>query len=201
MLVKMAYRLAQLYWFTVRPVTLGVRVLMVSDEKVLLVRHSYQQAWFLPGGGVKRGETVPITSSQAVCGEIRSSRSNKAGKIENLYPPGRFRHIMSKSALFVMFLIALVASACQGESRAPATGPADRTPVVLTRTPVPTNTAPPTRGATLPPTEELAAARCTVVSSLSAASAESPYPPVGEGDWTRGPASAAVTIIEYSDFQ
>jgi 8-oxo-dGTP pyrophosphatase MutT (NUDIX family) len=58
MLVKMAYQLAKLYWFIVRPVTLGVRVLMISNGKVLLVRHTYRQAWFLPGGGVKRGETV-----------------------------------------------------------------------------------------------------------------------------------------------
>lgn len=27
------------------------------------------------------------------------------------------------------------------------------------------------------------------------------FPPPGEGDWTRGPAEAAVTITEYGDFQ
>jgi len=39
-------------------VTLGVRILLVRDGKVVLVKHSYQDAWFLPGGGVKRGETL-----------------------------------------------------------------------------------------------------------------------------------------------
>jgi 8-oxo-dGTP pyrophosphatase MutT (NUDIX family) len=41
-----------------RPVTLGVRILMVRDGQVILIKHSYQDAWFLPGGGVKRGETL-----------------------------------------------------------------------------------------------------------------------------------------------
>lgn len=110
-------------------------------------------------------------------------------------------YMSSRTALFVLLFIALVVSACQGAGSAPATAPADRTITFPTGTPAAGNTTLPTAGANLPPTEETATARCTVVSSLSAASAESPYPPVGEGDWTRGPASAAVTIIEYSDFQ
>jgi ADP-ribose pyrophosphatase YjhB (NUDIX family) len=58
MLIKIAYWTRRVYWFLVRPVTLGVRILMVKDGQVVLVRHSYQDAWFLPGGGVKRGETL-----------------------------------------------------------------------------------------------------------------------------------------------
>lgn len=42
-----------------RPVTLGVRGLVVDEERrVLLVRHSYVDGWHLPGGGVDRGETL-----------------------------------------------------------------------------------------------------------------------------------------------
>lgn len=39
--------------------TLGVRVL-VQDEagRVLLVKHTYLEGWWLPGGGVDRGETL-----------------------------------------------------------------------------------------------------------------------------------------------
>jgi ADP-ribose pyrophosphatase YjhB (NUDIX family) len=57
-LVRLAYRIAKVYWFIVRPVTLGVRVILISNGQVLLVRHTYQDAWYLPGGGVKRGETL-----------------------------------------------------------------------------------------------------------------------------------------------
>jgi len=42
-----------------RPMTLGVRGLVVDAEgRILLVRHTYVEGWFLPGGGVERGETL-----------------------------------------------------------------------------------------------------------------------------------------------
>ncbi len=38
--------------------TLGTRTVVVKDESVLLVRHSYAPGWMFPGGGVDRSETV-----------------------------------------------------------------------------------------------------------------------------------------------
>jgi 8-oxo-dGTP pyrophosphatase MutT (NUDIX family) len=58
LLIKIIYQILKVYWFLVRPVTLGVRILMVKDAQFLLVKHSYQDEWYLPGGGVKRGETL-----------------------------------------------------------------------------------------------------------------------------------------------
>jgi len=58
MLIKLAHWCRKVYYFIMRPVTLGVRILMVRDGQVVLVKHTYQDAWFLPGGGVKRGETL-----------------------------------------------------------------------------------------------------------------------------------------------
>jgi ADP-ribose pyrophosphatase YjhB (NUDIX family) len=58
MLIKLAYRLLRVYWFFFRPVTMGVRVLLHKDEQFVLVKHTYQDAWYLPGGGVKRDETL-----------------------------------------------------------------------------------------------------------------------------------------------
>lgn len=58
MLIKLAYRLMRVYWFLVHPVTLGARILMIRDNQVVLVKHSYQDEWYLPGGGIKRNETL-----------------------------------------------------------------------------------------------------------------------------------------------
>lgn len=53
-----AYHASQILNFLFRPVTVGVRLLMVKDGAVLLVKHTYQREWYFPGGGVKRGETL-----------------------------------------------------------------------------------------------------------------------------------------------
>ena len=48
-------------WAALRParLTLGVRALVVDDEnRICLVRHSYREGWYLPGGGVKTGESL-----------------------------------------------------------------------------------------------------------------------------------------------
>lgn len=51
----------------VRPVTVGVRALVVHEGQVLLVRQHGRAHWVLPGGGAGRGETL----SQAAAREAR----------------------------------------------------------------------------------------------------------------------------------
>lgn len=42
-----------------RPLSLGVRGLVINgDGEVLLVRHTYVEGWYFPGGGVKRRESI-----------------------------------------------------------------------------------------------------------------------------------------------
>lgn len=45
------------YWRLFGPTTLGSRCLVVRDSELLLVRHTYEHWWYLPGGGVKHGES------------------------------------------------------------------------------------------------------------------------------------------------
>lgn len=57
-MLRWGYLLRRVYQFILRPVTLGVRVMMIRDGQVLLVRQTYTDGWFMPGGGVDRGETL-----------------------------------------------------------------------------------------------------------------------------------------------
>jgi 8-oxo-dGTP pyrophosphatase MutT (NUDIX family) len=55
---RLRSRLAHLSFLITRPVTLGVRAVVIDgDDAVLLVRHSYVSGWHFPGGGVEVGET------------------------------------------------------------------------------------------------------------------------------------------------
>jgi len=50
-------RLFQSYARLRRPMTLGVRAAVENAEgRVFLVRHTYVKGWYMPGGGVERGE-------------------------------------------------------------------------------------------------------------------------------------------------
>lgn len=49
----------RLYWKVVKPRTFGVRVLLRDPAgRVALVRHHYVAGWYLPGGGVDKGESA-----------------------------------------------------------------------------------------------------------------------------------------------
>jgi ADP-ribose pyrophosphatase YjhB (NUDIX family) len=66
--MKAAHRARTAAWWVLRPITLGVRGLVVDPEgRILLVRHTYRRGWFLPGGAIDRGETA----ADAVARELR----------------------------------------------------------------------------------------------------------------------------------
>ena len=68
-LLRVADVVRRLVWRLFGPRTIGIRGLVVDEEgRVLLVRHTYgKPTWHLPGGGVKRRESL----IQALARELR----------------------------------------------------------------------------------------------------------------------------------
>jgi len=63
-------RVLHFYWRFARPMTLGVRAVVVDrDGRVFLVKHSYVAGWHLPGGGVEVGETLRVSLARELLEE------------------------------------------------------------------------------------------------------------------------------------
>lgn len=55
--MKTIFFFARIYWKIFHPLTLGVRLMLIKNDEIILVRHTYRDGWYLPGGGLKRRET------------------------------------------------------------------------------------------------------------------------------------------------
>jgi ADP-ribose pyrophosphatase YjhB (NUDIX family) len=79
-------------WRATKPRMIGVRaVLLDQNDRIALVRHTYTDQWYLPGGGVKKGESTKAAvirelseevaienpSIERVLGMYHSRRENK----------------------------------------------------------------------------------------------------------------------------
>lgn len=69
---RAAYRVMQVWWFVRRPSTKGVKLVLRRADEVLFVRHTYgsQNRWELPGGGMRRGETVQAAAAREAREEL-----------------------------------------------------------------------------------------------------------------------------------
>ena len=77
MFIRILYFGFKAYCFIFRPIRMGVRVMMIRDEKVWLVRQTYMPGWFMPGGGLKRNETL----EEAARREAREETGAELGEL------------------------------------------------------------------------------------------------------------------------
>ena len=101
--LKLRHRLLQravlAYGRLSRGMTLGVRGMLLKDDAVLLVKHSYMPGWYFPGGGVEAPEAV----AEALSREIRE----EAG-VALVAPPqlfGIYRNFRADSRDHVAFFV------------------------------------------------------------------------------------------------
>lgn len=66
---RLIYHVNRMRWRLTRPLTVGVRLLAIKQDTVLLVKHTYQDAWYLPGGGVQKGESLEAAIRREVSEE------------------------------------------------------------------------------------------------------------------------------------
>jgi 8-oxo-dGTP pyrophosphatase MutT (NUDIX family) len=86
--------------------TVGVRMLLMQDKKVLLVKHSYQQGWYTIGGGVEKGETPLEAMKRELKEEVGATLLNE---------PQLFSVYHSRNEKPDDYIIFYVAEGCEQE--------------------------------------------------------------------------------------
>ena len=78
------FKILGVYWHVFSPQTAGVRVMIINNGKVLLVKHSYRDGYYFPGGGIKKKEHL-------VDGAIREVFEETGIRVKNLKLHGVYR--------------------------------------------------------------------------------------------------------------
>ena len=94
-LPRIFYQAKRVWWSMAKPITVGVRVFLIREKSILLVRHTYQDAWYLVGGGVEGGETLEQAIRREAAEEVGAELGNLAlfGVYSNFYE-GKSDHVI-----------------------------------------------------------------------------------------------------------
>jgi ADP-ribose pyrophosphatase YjhB (NUDIX family) len=78
-----------------KPITVGVRILLIQGDRLVLVRHTYQDAWYLVGGRVEGGETLEQAIRREAAEEVgaRLGAISLFGVYSNFYE-GKSDHVI-----------------------------------------------------------------------------------------------------------
>lgn len=55
--MRAAYLVLSVKWWLLRPISMGVRIMLIDNGTVIMIRQTYMPRWYFPGGLVDRGET------------------------------------------------------------------------------------------------------------------------------------------------
>ncbi len=77
-----AFRILTVYWFIFRPKTKGVKCVLENQGKILFIKNTYSEKnlWNLPGGGIKKNETL----EEAIKREIKEETGIKISNLINI---------------------------------------------------------------------------------------------------------------------
>ena len=108
-LIRYIYQASRMLWLLFKPISVGVRLLMVSGGQVLLVKHVYEPDWYLPGGAVEQKETLE-TAAQ------REAQEETGAKLFELRLFGVYTNYeRGKSDHIVVFLSQEFELTCEGD--------------------------------------------------------------------------------------
>jgi 8-oxo-dGTP pyrophosphatase MutT (NUDIX family) len=109
-LLTLAYYAHRVWCFLLRPLSIGVKLILIQDGKIVLVQHSYQSGWHIPGGGVKRGETLEQAAR-------REAREELGATLNDLRLQGIYTHFGEyKSDHLAMFVSEAFTLTGQGDA-------------------------------------------------------------------------------------
>jgi ADP-ribose pyrophosphatase YjhB (NUDIX family) len=104
----------RLYWRLWKSRTLGIRAIVLDEtNRVALVRHTYSDLWYLPGGGVKKGESFKTALRRELKEEIALSNT-RIERVLGVYHSRRD----AKDDHIVIFAVRVTEAAAQDLRRA-----------------------------------------------------------------------------------